>query len=326
MPTRHTYLPALEPGHSNCSFRLNSLSLPYTLQLSSWCFLGTYIDVPVSRSGCIAALGIAQQNTSLPASHTTQLPSPTRKHCACGIEKFCLLPSTNILTLLHLSANAGNSPRPGNLQVRKRLQQLHAEEIEQNLHLLENVTMPKSETRWVWLTADLVHHIVMVWVYWLILLMPIPMAVFWVTQILRIPFLSMLAEYFSSKELQTNINVLTVASAKFILLIYLSVHYIGCAFYFSSILSGFDDSDTNGTWATQMTANSMLSSNFDEYMHPENYLMCVYRGLNMLAAFGYEPIVPKRMDEMVLSVVTILVQMVVQAYVLGTCPRPSDLT
>eukprot|EP00951_Prasinocladus_malaysianus_P008448 scaffold61189_cov42-Prasinocladus_malaysianus.AAC.1 len=90
------------------------------------------------------------------------------------------------------------------------------------------------------LSWHLIMHIASVWIYWCLVAQRIPMWAFWASQLLRVPYLMDLAAYFSRKELQTNVNVSTVASFKFIVMIFLSTHWIGCMFFFLAVAGGFD--------------------------------------------------------------------------------------
>ena len=203
------------------------------------------------------------------------------------------------------------------------------EELDDRLGALVLVgSNPFQSPMWhLWVDFNVLWHFLFVWVYWIIILQDLPICVFWAAQLLRLPALGSLLSYIKSKEMQASINVSTVAFAKFILLIFLSTHYVGLIFYWLCIIARFDMSLETESWVIQFEVVNNISVDTEAlHMHMQQYMLCVYKGLNSLANLGYESVVPKRYDELVLSIVTFLFQMVVEAYILGelTSMRRAD--
>jgi len=165
----------------------------------------------------------------------------------------------------------------------------------------------------------------MVVLYWVVISQRVPMVVFWSCQVLRLPILGMLGNYMEEKAHHPNVNVSVVATFKFILLIMMSAHYIGLMFFFFALVAGFDTSVESESWVIQFSVSSYIVVNLGESLSYENYLLCMYKGMNALTNLGYESTVPKRMEELVLSMVTFITQLVVEAYILGE-PRTVDPT
>ena len=170
----------------------------------------------------------------------------------------------------------------------------------------------------VWLNGHTMSHIGMVVLYWMIVIQRIPMVVFWSCQLLRIPIISTLIEYISRKEQDPKVNISHIAVVKFVLLIFVSAHYCGLLLYFLCILVGFDTSIDYQSWVIQFSVNNNIEVPIKSFMGVREYMLCIYKGMNALANLGYEATVPKRMEELVLTMLSFLAQVVVEAYILGT--------
>lgn len=172
----------------------------------------------------------------------------------------------------------------------------------------------------------LVDWLLVVPIFWTLNSFYAPTVLFWSSQLLRLPRVMAIMTYFKTKELDNSINISTLASVKFVLMIFLAMHWIGCLFYFLAIVSGFDNNAMWQSWVPQyIDVNGIHDTAWDfdpgargNMMSPAAYLLCVYKGLNMLTNLGYEGVSPRRYEELVLSVVVIFVQMVIEAYILGT--------
>mmetsp|Transcript_5758 Transcript_5758/g.16161 ORF Transcript_5758/g.16161 Transcript_5758/m.16161 type:complete len:1854 (-) Transcript_5758:3600-9161(-) len=169
-----------------------------------------------------------------------------------------------------------------------------------------------------YLDSHSIAHVFLVLIYWVIAVQRVPMVVFWCSQVLRLPYLVSLSQYFSLKALQTNVNVSTLATFKFVLLVFLSTHYLGLMAYFFCIIARFDRQLEVQSWVVQFEMNNFIPVDIGPYLGLEGYLLCMYKGLNSLTNLGYEGTVPKRMDELIFAMVTFVIQMVVEAYILGT--------
>mmetsp|Transcript_27947 Transcript_27947/g.79036 ORF Transcript_27947/g.79036 Transcript_27947/m.79036 type:complete len:1538 (+) Transcript_27947:383-4996(+) len=188
--------------------------------------------------------------------------------------------------------------------------------------LYDILTLSRDPFRPSWLSIhihkSMIIHFIGVWLYWAVVLQRIPMVVFWSCQVLRTPFILALVDYFGQKELQTNVNVNALASFKFVLMIFLSTHYIGLMSYFLCLLNRFESAIEWQAWVVQFEVNNYIEVHVGPYLTPANYLLCMFKGLNSLTNLGYEATVPRRYDEMFLSMAVFLIQTVVEAYILGT--------
>lgn len=168
-----------------------------------------------------------------------------------------------------------------------------------------------------WMNFHTVSHIPRVWLYWGIVSQRVPMAVFWCCQLLRVPILLDLSGYFAAKERQPNVDVSTVASFKFVLLIFLSAHYIGTISYFLCILAKFDTADESMSWVIQYHINNFVKVDIGEVLSPANYLLAMFKGISFLTPLSYENTVPRRMADLLFAITAFMIQMVVKAYILG---------
>ncbi len=71
-------------------------------------------------------------------------------------------------------------------------------------------------------------------------------------------------------------------------IIIVSVHWVGCIFYFSARLHSFDDT----TWLAEQEQNIPLYQVSTSDMLSD-YIICIYKGLNVLIAMGYDGTISK---------------------------------
>ena len=209
-------------------------------------------------------------------------------------------------------------------QGRAKVAKARQDAAENKLYNIPTLSRDPFKPSWIsmHIHTHMVVHFVAVWVYWVIISQRVPMAVFWGCQILRLPFMLELIGYFAQKELQTNVNVNVLATFKFVLMIFLSVHYIGLVSYFLCVISRFEAAYEWQSWVVQFEVNNLIEIRLGPYLTAENYLLCLYKGLNSLTNLGYEGTVPRRYGEMILSMAVFLLQTVVEAYILGKrCSR-----
>lgn len=169
-----------------------------------------------------------------------------------------------------------------------------------------------------------VQWFLVVGVFWAVNSMYLPTVVFWASQALRLPRALQTLSYLSKKEQDNSARISTVASVKFVLLIFLAIHWIGCGFYFLAIASGFYTAEQWQSWVPQFqTANNMyegewtLDAEIGGRLDPAAYLLCVYKGLNMLSHLSYENVSPRRYSELIASLVVLVLGVMVEAYILG---------
>lgn len=187
-----------------------------------------------------------------------------------------------------------------------------------NIKFITKNQNPFQKVPWAaWINSYTVLHIMVVWLYWLVVINRIPIYVFWGCQLLRLPIISALVSYFKFKELQPNVNVSTISAFKFVLLIFLFTHYVGLVFYFLCLVVGFDANLETQSWVVQFEVNNFLPVQLSPTLTANVYFMCIYKGLNSLTNLGFEGIVPRRMEELLCGIVTFMMQIVVEAYILG---------
>ena len=75
-------------------------------------------------------------------------------------------------------------------------------------------------------------------------------------------------------------------------IIIVSIHWVGCIFYFSARLHSFDDS----TWLAEQEQNIPLYQVSTSDMLSD-YLVCIYKGFNVLTALGYDGLSKCRMRD-----------------------------
>jgi hypothetical protein len=170
----------------------------------------------------------------------------------------------------------------------------------------------------------MIQWLLVVCLFWGLNSFYLPTIVFWTSQALRLPRALQILGYLSAKELDSNVSIGTVASAKFVLTVFLAIHWIGCVFYFLAIASRFEQLEAWQSWVPQFQAlNNMyegewaLDAQLGGRLDPYAYLLCLYKGLNVLSSLGYEEVSPRRYEELVVSIFAMFIQMVLEAYVLG---------
>ncbi|XRB09682.1 potassium channel skor [Pycnococcus provasolii] len=128
-----------------------------------------------------------------------------------------------------------------------------------------------------------------------------------------------LVTFFREQEMNLRVDVRKLAVIKFILLIIGCAHWVGCIFFYLSRLSKFSATRTLMTWVAQWEIQGGVAG-YDAELSPkwESYLLILYKGFNGLTNLGYENVVPQRYDEMIFSVLTIYVHVILDSYILGT--------
>ncbi|KAK3276144.1 hypothetical protein CYMTET_15766 [Cymbomonas tetramitiformis] len=122
----------------------------------------------------------------------------------------------------------------------------------------------------------------------------------------------MLMQYYRSMELRLDVDVMRLQLYKFVQMIFMVAHWVGCLYYFMASCMNFD----NSTWYHQVSAQF---SGFDTHSSlMAQYLIAMYKGFNGLTNLGYENVLPNNVYEMVMSVVVIYLQILIAAYILGT--------
>eukprot|EP00873_Tetraselmis_striata_P000688 jgi/Tetstr1/420952/TSEL_012012.t1 len=141
-----------------------------------------------------------------------------------------------------------------------------------------------------------------------------PIWAWWVASGLRLPRMYALWNYFELMGMKLDVNAWALQMTKLVLIIFLCFHWFGCVWYLLARVQDFND----GTWVTRL-ANALLT-----FYDPETaglgstYLLILFRGGNGMTNFGYDTERPNNPAEVVWCMFTIIFQVFLAAYVLGT--------
>jgi hypothetical protein len=140
----------------------------------------------------------------------------------------------------------------------------------------------------------------------------------WAISIPRVLYrLLRLKHYFSSMEMNLNVSVSSLQLVKFALMIVMSAHWIGCLYFFAARVQP----EQGPTWLKRISSffpSFSKGTEFDSEFQLKNYILCLYKGVDGLAAIGYVPIVPTNSLEMILSLLVQYLAIWVSAYILGS--------
>ena len=123
--------------------------------------------------------------------------------------------------------------------------------------------------------------------------------------------------YFSAMEMNLNVSISELQLVKFALLILMSAHWIGSLYFFAARVQP----PGSLTWLDHLAPifpSFAPGTAFHTANQLSHYVLCLYKGMDGLAAIGYVSIVPTNAIEMVLSVSVQFVAIWVSAYILGT--------
>eukprot|EP00951_Prasinocladus_malaysianus_P050342 scaffold679423_cov104-Prasinocladus_malaysianus.AAC.1 len=88
------------------------------------------------------------------------------------------------------------------------------------------------------------------------------------------------------------------------------MHWIGCGFWFLAILAHFQDNEVWMSWVPMFQLNMemrssewTLNAEMGGRLDLAAYMLIVYKGMNMLTNIGYESVVPRRYEDLTMSVV-----------------------
>ena len=131
----------------------------------------------------------------------------------------------------------------------------------------------------------------------------VPIAGWWALSTFRMLRALRLLRYFASMERRLEVNIRKLQVYKFIVMIFMASHWVGCAFYFTSRVEDFGAQ----TWVFRFQ-EVMPSFDLTDATLGERYLVVLYKGFNGLTNLGYEGVPPGTLVEVILSVLTILAQ------------------
>lgn len=138
-----------------------------------------------------------------------------------------------------------------------------------------------------------------------------------------------LFEWFGEIEFDAHLDFRVVALCKFTLMLFGMAHWVGCLWWLFARLRDFDET----TWVALYnfafnehsdTSLSMVTPSH-KFTPPKdnwhNYQIALYWGLNSMTGFGYSDVIPDNGVEMVFAIILCLVQLMYNAYILGTLFR-----
>jgi len=142
--------------------------------------------------------------------------------------------------------------------------------------------------------------------------------IWWLASIPRVVSRALrLSQYFSSMDLNLNVKSSRLQGVKFVLIILMSAHWIGCLYFCAARVQPAGAKswmDSIHTYFPEFEAGSP----FDEAPTLGKYIFCLYKGMDGLVSLGYIPTVPTNTTEMLLGLAVQFVSIFVMAYILGT--------
>eukprot|EP00873_Tetraselmis_striata_P016653 jgi/Tetstr1/436917/TSEL_025690.t1 len=133
-------------------------------------------------------------------------------------------------------------------------------------------------------------------------LLNVPIWVWWVASLLRLPRLYLLTQYFSRMTMKPEVNARALEVLKLLLILYFSIHWTGCIFYFLDMMRDFGPH----TWLYRFNERIFLSPYepgggmlWGELHH------AVLQGMSALSNVGYDSLRPDNWSEMLFAVVVI---------------------
>ncbi|GMH33513.1 hypothetical protein BSKO_01347 [Bryopsis sp. KO-2023] len=137
-------------------------------------------------------------------------------------------------------------------------------------------------------------------------------------QLPRLSRMTLLFHFIREKELDVYFKVRKLAFFKFCLIVIGVSHWNGCTFYWMSRIQGFPDTQHWDTWVHQFETDSGVPFVRESASAAEKYMVIMYRGLSSISNMAYEPLAPRRIEELLFCIFSIVSQLFLEAYVLGT--------
>eukprot|EP00960_Hanusia_phi_P042450 755500-Hanusia_phi.AAC.2 len=139
------------------------------------------------------------------------------------------------------------------------------------------------------------------------------MVLWWVAAIPRLILRTLrLWKYFKAMTVNLDNDVQKLQSFKVGLVVILSSHWVGCMFYWIARLQAFAED----TWVHQMELVIPLYTH--QHSAANDYIVCLYKGLNALSTLGYDGGIPNNIAEILSEIVVMALQIYLQGLILGT--------
>lgn len=82
-------------------------------------------------------------------------------------------------------------------------------------------------------------------------------------------------------------------------------------------MQNFPSERLQESWLYQFEEQSGVDFHVDHTTLTNKYIVIFYRGLNAVTNLAYEPLVPRRFEEVFLCTMSIFLQIYVESYILG---------
>ena len=140
----------------------------------------------------------------------------------------------------------------------------------------------------------------------------------WFSSIPRLIFrVRYLLQFFKAMDMNLNVAVSSMQAVKFILMIFMSAHWIGSLYFFAARVQP----GGMPTWMDNLPPIFPLFEKQSAFLTAKSlshYVLCLYKGVDGLVSVGYFPIVPTNTLEMILAVSVQYLAIWVSAYILGS--------
>ena len=140
----------------------------------------------------------------------------------------------------------------------------------------------------------------------------------WISSLPRLVFrVRYLLHFFKAMDMNLNVAVSSMQIVKFVLMIFMSAHWIGSLSFFAARVQPAG----NPTWLDSLPPVFPMferESAFFTARSLSNYILCLYKGVDGLVSIGYFPMVPTNTIEMILALSVQYLAILVTAYILGS--------
>ena len=121
-----------------------------------------------------------------------------------------------------------------------------------------------------------------------------------------------LSRYFRQMKVSLDVSIQTVQVFFISMVVFMTAHWVGCAFFFTARLRYADDT----TWLSNM---ELLLPLYDSHQSPigVQYVICLYNGFSLLTSLGYSMFKPNNTGEILLTFFVIAAQVLQTSVILS---------
>eukprot|EP00892_Ulva_mutabilis_P004253 jgi/Ulvmu1/219/UM001_0223.1 len=127
-----------------------------------------------------------------------------------------------------------------------------------------------------------------------------------------------LMAFFSARQEDIATDVRWVAFCKFSFIIYATGHWLGCTYFALAAYNRFESSMYRLNWVDAWVQQTFVKYSWLSSSAVYDYVVMLFKGFSVVTTLGYEVAVPEREDELILSLVTQNIKIIIEAYILGT--------